>query len=696
MSSATGAGGDDELPESFTVRGIVTDGAGPLEGASVLQGGGEILQVTGPDGTFEIELTTLLPGTPTVVAGKIGYRADGAEMYSLPFEPIELVLQAVEPPDNDGYVFHEPGNGDPEHDNSTAYCGHCHTTFVATFQGTRHQNATKDPWVQDLYAGVASGRDDASACDGIDGVVRTGTMPGTDGEAANRCYVGDGVLPDLNGCGAPGDDACDDPQGAPADRPRDFGQCADCHAAAMDGPAGGRDLLEATGLAFEQGNHCDACHHVRDIDLDAPPGTAGRLVMQRPRERVSDAPGAAIAQAMFGPLLDVPNGFMGGSLQPKFAEAMFCAGCHEQQQSALLPGASIDRDKWPAGVPTHSTFTEWEASEYAAAGAPCQACHMPSLPDMFNSVDVARPEDAGSAAGFGRPPERNRSHAFVGALEGSPRMLDSALSSILTVEQGSGAGEVAVTVVIDNFGAGHAVPTGEPMRSLLLVIEVDACGERAAAVGGNAIADTGGTLARGVVGEDVQPDGSWPAAASRAETGQRLRITRPTGEYLDYPGVGRFADAVLSPEEKGVPVMTPIADVEVVGVVGDAIVTDPSVTLLDGDVVWLGEPPDLREGGVPRALAGLPGQDFARITRDPDGRRHVPHYRAVDLASDNRIPPSGDVTSSHVFVLPDGCLEAAVTATLLYRRAPIELARERGWETEEHVVTSSTQSITLR
>jgi hypothetical protein len=691
-SSTDAAGGEAELPETFIVRGVVTDGTSPLQGASVLQGGGEVLQLTGADGAFEIEMTTALPGTPTLVAGKIGYRADGQEVYALPTEPFELVLRAAEPPDNEGYFFGEPGNGDPEHDNSTAYCGHCHTTFVATFQGSRHQNATKDPWVQDLYAGVASGRTDEDACEDAGGILRAGKAPGSEADRIDRCYVGDGVLADLNGCGAAGDPSCDDPDLEADERPTDFGLCADCHAAGMDGPAGGRDLLDATGVAFEQGNHCDACHHVRDIDLDAPPGTGGRLVMQRPRERVSDAPSAQLRQVMFGPLLDVPNGFMGGSFQPKFMEATFCAGCHEQRQAALLTGASLDEERWPDGLPTHSTFTEWSESDYAPE-APCQTCHMPVIDGMFNSVDVSGPEFADTAGGFGRPPERNRSHAFVGALEGAPRMLDRAL--VMTVDTAFGAepGALEVSVSLMNYGAGHAVPTGEPMRSLLLVLQVDACGLPTRAIAGSSISDSGGALVSGRVGDEIDFDGSWPAGAARAQPGQRLRVTRPTGDFVDYPGVGWFADPSLTAEEKGIPEMLSIADALVVDTAGDTIVTDPELDLVDGDLLWLGETPALGEGDASAAIAGMPGQDFARITVDPEGRRRVPHYRAVDLASDNRIPPGEEVVSMHAFAVDEACDDITVTATLLYRRAPLELARERGWDDVEHVVTSVTQNV---
>jgi hypothetical protein len=97
---------------------------------------------TGANGEFELELTSTDPGTPTAVAAKTGYRSAGLELTSLPGEPIELMLYIVEPPDNTGYDFRPPGVGDPEIDNSTLFCGHCHTTLTAQFQTSGHARAT--------------------------------------------------------------------------------------------------------------------------------------------------------------------------------------------------------------------------------------------------------------------------------------------------------------------------------------------------------------------------------------------------------------------------------------------------------------------------------------------------------------------------------------------------------------------------
>lgn len=698
VASSSGAGGHG-LPASFTVTGVVTDGALPVAGALVMQGGGAPLLTTGPDGAFSLSLTTTIPGTPTVVAAKEGYRSAGLEFVELPGEPVELVLRRAAPPDNAlGYTFGPPGVGNAEEDSSTAFCGHCHTTFVAEFRESAHARATKDPLVQDLYAGVSRAHADASGCAAAGGLWRAGRVPGTAGEAADRCYLGGGVLPDLNGCGKAGALACDDPALPPGERPTAFGHCADCHAAGLDGPGGGRDLLEATGTAFENGNHCDACHKVADIDLAKPPGVGGRLVLQRPHEKVSDEPGAKLLQVMFGPLPDVPNAFMGGSYQPKFAQAEFCAGCHEQNQPALLPGASLDPARWPDGLPVHSTYAEWKASPWGTEATPCQHCHMPPSDGLFNTLDVTEPEEAGITFGFVRPPEQIRSHRFRGPLTGSPRLLDLALGLWMSASVQNGALEISVT--LKNQGAGHALPTGEPMRALLLLVRAEACGAPLAQTGGMTVPDTGGALAEGVVGQDVAVSGAalaWPSAALLASPGDVVRVVRWTGAWDDYPGIGFFADGALSPADKGIPVRAPVGEARVAAVSPGGIDLEGPIAAAPGDLVFLGDALDAPpgDGGASIAVAGSAGHAFARVLVDGAGARGAPHYRALDVASDNRLPVLEPVKTWFAFSLPQGCASATVTATAVYRPVPLRLARERGWEARDWVAATTKEIVAI-
>lgn len=685
------------LPDTFTVSGVVTDGNAPVAGAIVMQAGGVApMTTTGADGSYTIDVTTAIPGTPTVVAAKEGYRTAGVEFLALPDGPVELALRAVLPPDNEAYVYGDPGTGDPAHDTSTLQCGHCHTTFAKQFQTSAHAKATKDPLVQDLYAGVSEAYADAAACASAGGAWKKGLVPGTASDTKEKCYLGGGVLADLNPACAASAASCDDP--AQPSPPSAFGHCADCHAPGIDGKAGGRSLHEATGLAYEYGNHCDVCHHARDVDLAKPPGVAGALVLQRPHEKVSDEPGAKVVQAIFGPLPDVPNQFMGGTLAPVFGTSKLCAGCHEQKQEALVPGTSLDAARWPDGLPTHSTYSEWAASAYSPSTT-CEFCHMP--PDdtgLASTVDVTNATNASITFGFLRPPQQIRKHIFRDPLEGKPRLIDTAVTLALALTA-EGA-DLHASVQVANVLAGHAIPTGEPMRAALLVVRGVACGAALEATGGLTLDDVGGASATATLGAGATLAGTtldWSEGASRAKPGDVVRFVRPSGAFADYPGVGFFADPALTPAEKGLSIDSPVGEATVVSVSATSLTLSVPVAAQPGDRAYLGDAlgKDPVDGAASLALAGSPGVAFARVLVDANGARLVPHYRAVDMVRDNRLVPGSPTVTTHVFAIPPGCPSATVTASLVYRPVPVGQARQRGWDARDWVVASTTKTIAL-
>jgi hypothetical protein len=696
----SGGGGALPLPAKFKIKGTITDGTAPLAGAIVMQAGTTPSFVTGADGAYEIEIDTTVPGVPAVMSAKVGYRSRGDEILELPQGPLDFALVYASPPDNTGYHYEEPGTGDFAHDNSTKYCGHCHTTMAKQFQSSVHASAARNPLLQDLYAGVSAAYATQAACAAAGGVFRSGLVPGSAGDAAAKCYLGGGVLPDLNpSCGAPGGAACDDPALAAAQKPTAFGRCADCHAPAIEGVAGGRSLHEATGIAFDDGAHCDFCHHVRDVDLTKPPGVGGALIVQRPHEHLDDNPAGKLMQVTFGPFPDVINGFVGASYQPRFSSSDYCGGCHEQRQEALLPGTSVDALRWPGGLPTHSTYSEWAESSFNAPATTCQSCHMP--PDdtgLKSSIDVADESNFGVVFGYARTPAQLKQHTFREALDGSPRLIDDALTLSLA---GAGAGGVlGVSAAIKNTKAGHAIPSGEPMRSLLLLVRAEACGAALHASGGMTLDDWGGALAEGTLGPDASVNGaalSWAGGALAAKVGQVVRAVRATGMYVDYPGVGFFGNPALSPMEKGLLVHAPVGEATIVSIVNGVLTLDQALPLQLGDQLYLGEaaafPP--ADGSPLAAYAGSAGLSFARTLVDTLGHRGVPHYRAVDMLSDNRIGPGVAMVTAHDFALPPGCATAKVSAVLLYRKLPLALARERGWAAKDQVVAQASVDVAL-
>jgi len=692
-----------DLPPSFSVVGRVVDQDGqPLAGAIVLQGGRshEPTIASAADGSFTLAMKFTGLGIPAIVASKLGYRSAGEELFSVPEAPLELVLHAANPPDNEGYVYGKPGQGN---DPTTAYCGHCHVSIAAEFQTSGHARATRAPLLQHRYAGTTAAATTESACLAKGGRWLVGRVPGTASEAAAKCYLGGGVLTDLNPqCGGSGGLACDDPALPQAQRPTAFGGCADCHSPGMDGKAGGRDLHEAVGVAYDNGVHCDFCHKVADVDLEKPAGTGGRLRVQRPSETIANGPPSSkLRQVMFGPLLDVPNPNMGGSVQPKFATAELCAGCHEHRQAALVPGTTLAA-RHASGLPIHTTYSEWLEGPYGKAEIPCQHCHMPANVELESAADLGTEETSSITYGFPRPAEQIRRHTFQGPLAKpspqTPRLLDTALAQSLAGTLGDGS--LDVTVEVSNIGCGHAVPTGEPMRSVLLLVEADCAGTKLASLGGMTLDEVGGARARGIVGAGLTIGTqalTWPLAAKLAKPGDVVRLVRPTGEHHDYDGVGLFAGAQLPASEKGMPVLAWVGEAQVLDVAGDVLVLDRSLPSQGGDVAYLGDALATVEGQPSLALAGAPGLTFARVLVDPLATVQVPHHRAVDLLRDNRLRPTKVERATFRFALAPPCSGkvAAVKSTLLYRPVPLAEGHLRGVTATDHRIGTSILAVTL-
>jgi hypothetical protein len=365
----------------------------------------------------------------------------------------------------------------------------------------------------------------------------------------------------------------------------------------------------------------------------------------------------------------------------------------------MLPGASLDPARWPAGLPTHSTYDEWAASSYNTPGTQCQFCHMPSDDTgLVNSVDVTHLSDSSITFGYPRKPEEIHKHTFRGPLEGSPRLIDKSIT--LGVAGAVNGPVLDVTAQIKNVNVGHAIPSGEPMRSLLLRLHADACGKAMTPAGGMTLDDWGGAIAQGTVGVGVTMNGAqltWPAGAALAKAGDVIRVVRPTGLFDDYAGVGFFAAPGLTPAQKGLEIRSPAGEAQVMSVAGGVLTLASALTLQAGDVVYLGEaeiwPPV--DGAVAPALAGSIGYSFARTLVDPLGQRGVPHYRAIDMVSDNRIGPQSKALTKHAFTIPAGCASATVTAVVVYRPIPLNLARQRGWDARDHVIATTSQTIAL-
>jgi hypothetical protein len=250
----------------------------------------------------------------------------------------------------------------------------------------------------------------------------------------------------------------------------DEGNCASCHApiAAL---RLNMNLNELQGVD-RTGVSCDLCHKVKDVGPDLNVPNLAEVNFMRPPKG---------SKLIFGPFDDatfiseVPD----FSHSPLFKSSRFCAVCH-------------DGSFW--GVPVYETFTEWQNSQYNKLGIQCQACHMQStgefniFADKEHGGKTRLPADIASHRMMGEKPEELLRSAV--AMETSATIKDQLL---------------VVTVKITNVGAGHDVPTGQPMRNLILVIACEdgsarplrfMTGESVPAWGGNLAAEPGKGFAK--------------------------------------------------------------------------------------------------------------------------------------------------------------------------------------------------------
>lgn len=646
---------------------VTLDGE-PVAGATVMQGGVGVEHSTDAEGRALVPVDTRVPGDLGLIAAHPEARTRGEFVALDDPSPMRIELVRFATTDNPQYVFNPPGV--PGSEGTTLQCGHCHEQLKDDWHASPHRTSASNPVVHDVYAGVATALADQAACTAAGGQWWQGRVPGSD-QLAPRCYLGSGTLPDLDGsCGQ--DSACDLVASA-------FGGCADCHAPAIDGELGGRDLLDATGTSYEAGIHCDLCHKVEAVELDAPAGVAGRLVILRPAEP-SQSPGVGGWQPLaFGPWADVPNPRMGASPRELFHRADLCAGCHQLDQAALVPGTSLDPARWPEGtLPIHSTFEEWSSGPFVDV-APCSSCHMPADPAAGNGADLAADDIPlqGFARGWLRPPGSVREHSWVGPRTPSSGMLQ--LAAALFIETTLEAGTLSVALRVRNVGAGHAIPTGEPQRSLLLFVRAR-CGDvDQAAIDGDAIPEFGGWLDRRIAPQDWSV---WPGAA----IGDLVRVVEVEG-FVDYEGVGPFGDGSFDAAQKGLPRLRVVGQARITALLGgDQVEFDAPLPI--GDIAFRGRPDPLASGdpSLAAAVAGAPGFAFARVLVDAEGSTMVPHHRAVDVVSDNRILPQHEWTSNHVFAV--ACEDPVVEALLVHRPYALDLAEQRGWTNTQQVMAT--------
>jgi hypothetical protein len=205
--------------------------------------------------------------------------------------------------------------------------------------------------------------------------------------------------------------------------------CLTCHSPI--GVATG-DLGLRMKVSWE-GVTCDYCHSIRNVSLTG----------------VNPKATVAFTLVKSGPLKDASSSAHGTEFSAVHTTALACAPCHEYRNSL--------------GLEVLATFSEWKKSRYSTAGKECQSCHMYRV-----AGDVVDPHIQRSSLAKINLHQMPGSHS----LEQLTRTITAQLS---TARKGN---QLQVVLDVMNRAAGHYVPTGSPLRRLMLQIRADSSNGR--------------------------------------------------------------------------------------------------------------------------------------------------------------------------------------------------------------------------
>jgi predicted CXXCH cytochrome family protein len=203
--------------------------------------------------------------------------------------------------------------------------------------------------------------------------------------------------------------------------------CLGCHS-----PLAGQtnDLTLQKKLSWE-GVTCEYCHTLREIN------TAG----------VNPTAVLTPALAKSGPMPETKGSPHGTIYSAVHTTSLVCAPCHEYKNAA--------------GFPVLTTYSEWQNSPYARQGQQCQSCHMARV-----AGDVVDPKVKRSSVAKINLHQMPGSHSLE-------QLTTAVKAQLSTVRDGD---KLKVTVDLTNQKAGHYLPTGSPLRQLVLEVRVDGYG----------------------------------------------------------------------------------------------------------------------------------------------------------------------------------------------------------------------------
>lgn len=427
--------------------------------------------------------------------------------------------------------------------------------------------------------------------------------------------------------------------------------CAACHSRDANGVEA--DLPVDQWLKDAHGNSASnprflSMYLGTDVLGNASPPT--RFVERRDYGLVPLRPDPALPYFGPGYRLDFPESF--GN----------CAACH-------TPAASIGD---PYGV-NPSTVTG-----VAAEGIGCDFCHKIWAVLLEPGTGLPFPDRPGVLSfEFRRPPEGSQffggpyDDVAPGADTYVPVMSESAFCAPCHRAAFWGI------PIYDSYGEWLASPYSDPETGRT-------CQDCHMPPGG---ASTFAVPAAGGLERDPAgiPGHLMPGAADEALLGEALQMT------VEASRTGGLVEVrvTVRNETTGhhVPTDSPLRHVILlVGATGD----EGPLELIEGPVLpaWCGE----GDPGSGR-YAGMPGRAYAKILEElwtgvsPTGA----YWNQTRVVSDNRIPAMGSDTTVYQFSAPESSV--AIEVTLLFRRAYIDLADQKGWGAADIVM--GTASLTV-
>ncbi len=440
-STQTEAETNSVLPPG-ELSGLVLDAEGPVAGAVVR------LQLTGlkttsaADGSFT--LTNLAITEPvSITAWAKGYYV-GATTATPELEPVTITLKPHYTTDNldyEWFTFQGIIGADS--------CEPCHTAY-SEWKADAHSQSATNPRFLSIYQGT-----DAAGNQGVLNLDYKGRpLPPEPGQP----YYGPGYkldYPDRAGNCA----SCHTPVASNLEPSNTCGWSG-CHtnvtALHSEEVPYGVGPTNLTGEAAD-GISCDFCHKIGDVFLDPEtnlpyankPGISS-MKLYRPEEG---------EQLFFGTFDDVPRRV---TYLPLEEESAFCAPCHYG-----VFGGVVGNNEVVGGVEVYNSYGEWLASPYSdpESGQTCQDCHMPAVDHDY----FVYPEEGGKQRDY----KSVRNHLMPGATDET--LLQNSVTMTTTAQlEGN---ELLVEVSLTNDKTGHHVPTGVPLRHMILVMQAkDAAG----------------------------------------------------------------------------------------------------------------------------------------------------------------------------------------------------------------------------